>query len=231
MIAIIPARGGSKGLPGKNIKMLGDKPLIAHSIVKALDCPEVERVVVTTDSEDIAAVAREYGAEVPFLRPDYLASDESSAIDAYLHCIDFLQDAKGISIDEVTILLPTAPLRRVEDITEAIRLFKSKQADSVVSYTEQNHPIEWHKHVDADFRISNIFEDSIDNRQSYRTTYYPNGSIFVFKTIMLRNRTYYTDNSFAYLMPKEFSADIDSELDFQWVEFLQIRNHEKTTSA
>ena len=111
MIAIIPARGGSKGLPGKNVKMLGDKPLIAHSIVTALACPEISRVIVTTDSRAIADVALKYGAEVPFLRPDNLASDNSRAIDAYLHCIDFLEKEENDIVEQIIVLLPTAPLR------------------------------------------------------------------------------------------------------------------------
>lgn len=223
MIAVIPARGGSKGLPGKNVKMLGDKPLIAHTIVRALECPQVTRVVVTTDSEEIAEVARQYGAEVPFLRPDYLASDTARAIDAYLHCVDFLEAQDGKKIPEIMVLLPTAPLRRVEDISNAIGMFREKQADSVVSYTEEYHPIRWHKYVDEEHRLIGVFEDSIENRQSYRPTYYPNGSIYIFDMELLRSGSYYSDNSYAYLMPRRYSADIDSELDFDWVEFLMSK--------
>ena len=116
MIALIPARGGSKGLPGKNIKSLCGKPLIAYTIQAALNASGINQVVVTTDSEEIAEISRQYGAEVPFLRPKELAEDTSSAVDVYLHAIDFLQKKTGKEIQKFMVLLPTAPLREAKDI-------------------------------------------------------------------------------------------------------------------
>ena len=123
MIALIPARGGSKGLPGKNIKNLCGKPLIAHTIGAALNASGIDRVVVTTDSEEIAEIAKQYGAEVPFLRPEELAGDTSSAVDVYLHAVDFLQKESGQEIQKFMVLLPTAPLRGSENIEQALKEF------------------------------------------------------------------------------------------------------------
>ena len=121
MIALIPARGGSKGLPGKNIKSLCGKPLIAYTIQAALNASGINQVVVTTDSEEISEISRQYGAEVPFLRPKEHAEDTSSAVDVYLHAIDFLQKKTGKEIQKFMVLLPTAPLREAKDIEQAIR--------------------------------------------------------------------------------------------------------------
>ena len=111
MIAFIPARGGSKGVLGKNIKEICGKPLIAYTIEAAKKAKGVDRVIVTTDDEAIAAVAREYGAEVPFMRPAELSSDTASAIDVYLHATEFVMNETGEQIDKFMVLLPTVPLR------------------------------------------------------------------------------------------------------------------------
>ena len=220
MIAIIPARGGSKGLPGKNIRPLGGKPLIAHSIECALGAKHVDRVIVSTDDSEIADVARQYGAEVPFLRPDYLATDEAKAIDNYVYTIDRLSHEWNKPIDEFAVLLPTAPLRTSEDVDGAIELFYAKNADSVVSYTPEEHPVRWHKYLNEDNSFVDIFEKTIDNRQAFRTSYYPNGAVYVFRTAIIKAGMYYTNKSFAYVMPRNRSVDIDTLEDFQYAEFL-----------
>lgn len=226
MIAIIPARGGSKGLPGKNIKVLCGKPLISYAIDCALQSKSIDRVIVSTDDETIANVALRAGAEVPFLRPTSLASDSSMAIDTYLYTIDRLAREEGKSFEDLIVLLPTAPLRTSEDVDEAVKLFIDRQADSVISYTSEAHPLKWHKYLDENNSFINIFDDTIDNRQVQKTSYYPNGAIYVFKISMLRNRVYYTEKSFAYIMPRNRSVDIDSEEDFLYAEFLlKCRNN------
>lgn len=120
MLAIIPARGGSKGLPGKNIKELNGKPLIAYAIEAALDSKYIDRVLVTTDSDDIAKVAKMYGADVPFKRPDELSSDTASAIDVYLHAIEFVMNTQDVKIEKFMVLLPTAPMRTSKHIDSAV---------------------------------------------------------------------------------------------------------------
>lgn len=220
MIAIIPARGGSKGLPGKNIRELHGKPLIAYAIDCARKARHIDRVIVSTDDSEIADVARQYGAEIPFLRPDYLASDTAQAVDNYIYTVDRLSREETLPIDEFAVLLPTTPLRLSEDVDNAIELFRERQADSVISYTPEAHPIRWHKYLDADKAFVNIFDDTIANRQDLKTSYYPNGAIYVFRTSVIKERKYYTKKSYAYVMPRSRSIDIDTLEDFQYAEFL-----------
>ena len=222
MLALIPARGGSKGLPGKNVRSLGGKPLIAHSIQAALNAKSVSRVVCSTDSPEIAAVAQEYGAEVPFLRPEELARDESLAIDNYIYTIDRLAKEQGREINEFVVLLPTAPLRNARHVDEAIMLFRQKNADSVISYYPAPHPVQWHKFIREDGVLESCFpETTLANRQDERQAFLPNGAIYVFNYELLKTRrAYYSDRSYPYIMPGRLSVDIDTAEDFEYAEFL-----------
>jgi N-acylneuraminate cytidylyltransferase/CMP-N,N'-diacetyllegionaminic acid synthase len=219
MIALIPARGGSKGLPGKNTKLLLGKPLIAYAIESALNSKYIKEVYVSTDDEEIAEISKKYGAKVPFLRPAHLASDEALALDTYIFMLDKWQES-GQIVDSFVILQPTSPLRTSENIDEAIELFQTKNASSVISYTEENHPISWHKFINDDLTFSPIFEEELLNRQQIRKTYYPNGALFIFKADLIRQRKYYDKNSCAYLMPRKNAVDIDTLDDFEYAEFL-----------
>ena len=223
MIAIIPARGGSKGLPGKNVRPLNGKPLIAYAVEEALKAKHIDRVIISTDDEEIARVAVEYGAELPFMRPAELASDTAMAIDNYIYTIGRLEEEDGKPIDAFVVLQPTSPLRIAEDIDGAIELFEQKDADSVISYCQEAHPVTWHKYLDEDGHFVDIFEANIKNRQENRESYYPNGAVYVFRTSMIRERKYYTDNSYAYVMPRIRSVDIDFIEDFEYAEFLLMR--------
>ena len=220
MIALIPARGGSKGLPGKNIRNLNGKPLIAYAIEAALKAKHIDRVIISTDDEVIAHVATEYGAELPFMRPAELASDTAMAIDNYIYTIDRLEKECAHSIEAFVVLQPTSPLRIAEDIDGAIELFEKNGADSVISYCQEAHPISWHKYLDEEGRFVNIFDSNIKNRQDNRVSYYPNGAVYVFRTSMIKKRKYYTDKSYAYIMPRSRSVDIDFIEDFEYAEFL-----------
>lgn len=224
MIAIVPARGGSKGLPGKNIKMLCGKPMIAYTIEAAKKSKYINHVIVSTDDEQIAKIAVQYGADVPFLRPDFLASDNAQAIDNYIYTIERLSKEWNIPIEEFVVLQPTSPLRIVEDIDGAIEMFIQKKADSVISYTSEAHPVCWHKYIDENNAFIDIFESTIANRQDFKKSYYPNGAIYVFRSSMIRNRKYYTGKSYAYIMPRNRSVDVDYQEDFDYVEFLLSRH-------
>lgn len=223
MLAIIPARGGSKGLPGKNIKCLNGKPMIAYTIEAALQSSQISRVIVSTDCEDIAKQAIEYGAEVPFFRPKELASDQSLAIDTYLYMFDRLKEGKYEHGGVMVVLLPTCPLRNSVDVDAAIDLFKAKNADSVISYTREKHPVSWHRFIDDEGRLHTIFPERMSNRQDEKVSYYPNGAIFVFTEDLLRQGKYYSDMSYSYLMPGDRSVDVDTLEDFQYAEFLMGR--------
>lgn len=220
MFAIIPARGGSKGLPGKNIKEFLGKPLISHTIEAALKSKHIDKVFVSTDDEAIRKIALEYGAVDIGLRPEYLAQDTSKSIDVYNYTIDLLQQKLNCSIDEICILQPTSPLRLSEDIDGAIDKFFDKKADSVVSYTIESHPIVWHRYITTQCKFENIFEDKLNNRQQERPTYYPNGAIYVFKSCLLKSGVYYSEKSYAYIMPRNRSVDIDTQEDFDYAVFL-----------
>jgi len=228
MIALIPARGGSKGLPNKNIKMLLGKPLIGYTIEAALNSSLIDEVYVSTDNFEIAEIAKRYGAKVPFLRPDSLAKDDSKAIDTYMYMLDRWKEM-GKSITEFIVLQPTSPLKTTIDINNSIALFYKNDADSVISYTKESHPIVWHKHINEDLSFSSIFESNLNNRQENRVTYYPNGAIFIFSANLIRQQKYYSEKSFAYIMERKNSIDIDYIEDFEYAEFLlsQKSNNEK----
>jgi CMP-N,N'-diacetyllegionaminic acid synthase len=223
MLAIIPARGGSKGLPGKNILQLQGKPLIGYSIEAALKSESVNRVIVSTDDTKIAETASRFGAEIPFLRPDELAQDDSSAIDVYIYTIDRLREQSGIAIDEFMVLQPTSPLRTHQDIDQAVEIFRNKQADSVISVTESAHPPVWAKKISPEGILTEYFPEyaSNKNRQEIETAYMPNGAIFIFRYDLLKKfRHYYSDKTYPYIMPAQRSVDIDTQLDFDFAEFL-----------
>ena len=223
MISIIPARGGSKGLPGKNIRLMNGKPLIAYAVEEALKAKHIDRVIISTDDEEIARIAVKYGAELPFMRPAELASDTAMAVDNYIYTIGRLEEESGKSIDSFVVLQPTSPLRIAEDIDGAVELFENKNADSVISYCQEAHPVAWHKFLDEEGRFVDIFDSNIKNRQDNRVSYYPNGAVYVFRTSMIRERKYYTSNSYAYIMPRTRSVDIDFIEDFEYAEFLLSR--------
>jgi len=220
MIAIVPARGGSKGLPGKNIKYLLGKPMIAYTIEEALKSKDITEVIISTDCKEIEEVAIKYGAKSLFLRPEYLATDSAKAIDNYIYTIDRLNKEFGYDIKDFILLQPTSPLRTVQDIDKSIELFKDKNADSVVSYTEEHHPIEWHKYITEDGKFENIFEEKLLNRQEIKKSYFPNGAVFVFDYELIKQGKYYSDNSYAYIMPRFRSVDVDTMEDFKYIEFL-----------
>lgn len=225
MIAIIPARGGSKGLPGKNIKDLLGKPMIAYTIIEALKSKHISDVIISTDDQEIYDIAIKYGACGHFLRPGSLSEDSSLAIDNYLYTIERLNSEFDYNIEDFVILQPTSPLRITDDIDKAIELFQYKDADSVVSYVAEDHPVSWHKYIGDDNRFIDIFENNLKNRQDNRVSYYPNGAIFIFKYSLIKDRKYYSDNSYAYIMPKDRSIDVDTIDDFNYIEFLMTTKY------
>lgn len=226
MIAIIPARGGSKGLPNKNIKYLAGKPLIAYTIEAAKKSKYIDRIIISTDSEEIGLVAESYGAEVPFLRPRHLASDDSKAIDTYFYTIELLKKEYDLAITDFIVLQPTSPLRTSDDIDSAIKLFRENKADSVISFCEASHPPIWAKKI-RDQRVSDYFNETSGNknRQEHENAFIPNGAIFIFNYQFLKTKgSYYSDNTIPYIMPIERSVDIDTLVDFEYAEYLIIKN-------
>lgn len=224
MLAIIPARGGSKGLPGKNIKPLNGKPLIAYAIEAALKSKYIDRVIVTTDSDEIAEVAIQYGADVPFKRPDELSSDTASAIDVYLHTTEFVMAEEKKKIDKFMVLLPTAPLCTTEHINNAVKFFNETNATTLIAVKEAETPITWYMNKDQEDRIANAgfgVGNAVTNRQVNSKYFVPNGAIYILDYDLLKNnRTYYCDNTVGFEMSAEDSVDIDTLTEFKFAEML-----------
>lgn len=224
MIAIIPARGGSKGLPGKNIRLLNGKPLIAHTIEAAISSNVFEQVIVNTDCSEIARIGEEYGANIPFIRPSDLATDSSSSIDMIRHTITWFED-KQIIYNNIALLQPTSPLRNALHIKKAFEIFHDTNVKSLISFVKEQHPIYWNKRINNEGLVEDLFKDTKSMaRQNYIDTYVPNGAIYMFKSNILEGNTLYTDNTYGYIMDSQSSIDIDTQEDFDYCEFLMRRN-------
>jgi CMP-N,N'-diacetyllegionaminic acid synthase len=227
VLGVIAARGGSRGLPGKNVRLLGGRPLIAHTIEAALACPALTRIVVSSDDAEILEAARAAGCPAPFVRPAELAADRSSTVDVALHALDWVEAHEQPPAPDVVVLLPaTAPLRGARHIGEAIAaLLDDPGADGVVAVTEPDYPPYWMLRI-ADRRLHWLFPEgsAADHRQQLPAAYQPNGSIYALRTGVLRSqRTFYPRATAPYVMPRDASVNIDSELDFQMAELLLAR--------
>lgn len=224
MIAIIPARGGSKGLPRKNVLPLEGKPLIAYTIEAALNAKCISEVIVTTDDLEIADISKKYGASVPFLRPDYLATDTASAVDVYLHSIEWLNARRKDPIVKFMVLLPTVPLRTSEDIDNAYDLFKCENAETLIAVKEADIPPNWYMDIDDNLRMRPCgFGEggNMNNRQENKRYGVVCGAIYILDYQLLsKKRTYYSDDTIAFIMPENHSMDIDYKSDFEYAEFL-----------
>lgn len=221
ILAIIPARAGSKGIKDKNIIDLNGKPLIAYSIEAGLSSKYIDKVVVTTDGEQIADVARKYGADVPFLRPNNLASDTSKTIDAVIHCIEELNKYNE-EYDYMVLLQPTQPLRQSWHIDEAIELILEKDEDALVSVSKVNdHPILM-RTIDENGHTKNLLQEcSTKRRQDFPNYYKVNGAIYINKiNENLNSNTSLNDNELAYIMDSKYDVDIDELLDLHIAELV-----------
>lgn len=219
-LAIIPARGGSKGLSRKNIKMLNQKPMLAYTIEAAIQSGCFNKVIVSTDDSEISGIAAEYGAEVPFLRPLHLANDTAKIVDVLLHAIDFFEMRQDY-FDYVTLLQPTSPLRCAADIVGAMKLCKEKQANSIISVCEASHSPLWMNTLPEDNNLENFLNKDILNkrRQDLPVYYRLNGAIYILNVEFLKaSESFYSDKSYAYVMPPDRSIDVDHILDFQLCE-------------
>lgn len=225
MLAVIPARGGSKGVPGKNIKELAGKPLIAYTIEAAFEADIFQKIIVSTDSREIADIAVRYGAEVPFLRPDEISKDMTSSDDVILHALGYYANL-GIKYEEVCKLQPTSPFRTGMHLLEAYRLFHDKQANYLVSVCECEHSPLWAGIISDDLRLDNFISDEVKRacRQDLPTYYRLNGAIYMGKTNeFCANKSFLGKKCIAYIMDQKVSIDMDSQLDFEVAEILKNR--------
>lgn len=229
ILAIIMARGGSKRLPNKNILEFNGKPLIAWTIGAAKKSRYIDRVIVTTDSPQIAEIAKEYGADVPFIRPGDLASDTATSMDTALHALDFIKTGEGKEYDYLAQLQPTSPLRTEKHIDEAIELLLSDEnLDAVSSFYVWEKKPQW-LHCENE---NGLLETCLEMKESYvnaKDYLIPNGAIALVKTATIyAERTFYPKKIKAYIMDRNDSADIDTIEDFKLAEmFVKARNQEK----
>lgn len=225
VLAVIPARGGSKGVPRKNIRPVCGRPLITYTIEHARLAQHLfHRIIVSTDDEEIAVVAREYGAEVPFLRPANLARDESPVIPMLQHAVDFVERQNGIRMDWVCLLQPTEPFRTVDDLEQCLRLGFAGGCDSVISVVQvfATHPILM-KRIEANQLIPYCVEEREGTRrQDYEpAAYMRNGSIYLTKRdVLMEQGSVWGQTIRPYVMPLERSVSIDTELDLKLAELL-----------
>lgn len=226
ILAIIPARGGSKGLPRKNILSLYGKPLIAHSICAALDSKYINRVIVSTEDEEIARIARAYGAQIPFMRPMELAGDKTSGMEPILHTLEKLSEYERYYPDITVLLQPTSPLRTVKHIDDAVTLFLDhmQEFDSLISVTPLEHPVLWNKVMYVDGKLEDDIQHEhkkAQNRQDILEIYRLNGAIYIAKTdSLMQAKDFEMERTMGYRMEIKDSVDIDTQLDFEWAEFL-----------
>lgn len=228
-LAIIPARKGSKRLPNKNILKFGGKPLIAWTIEAALKSKYINEVMVTTDSDEIAEISKIFGAKVPFIRPNELATDKASSYDVVKHAIDFYRQKDQI-FDYIILLQPTSPLRDYDDIDKAIKLQIEKNANSVTSVCEMDHSPQWSNTLPNDNSMKGFINPEVIGKRSQdlETYYRLNGAIYIAKTGSFINDKAFISNSmsFAYKMDKKTSIDIDDKMDFYFAQFLlSIKNN------
>ena len=217
ILGLIPARGGSKGIPRKNIKPLAGKPLIAWTIEAALRSHLLDAVAVSTEDEEISEVSRRWGAQVPFLRPPELAKDDTPGIATVLHALGQLP-----SFDAVLLLQPTSPLRTTDDIDACLRLADDMQASSVVSVSEPaTHPY-WMYRLGADRRLRALMDaEPVSCRQDLPSIYALNGALYFAHSDWLREqKTFATTETVGYVMPPERSVDLDTLLDWKLAELL-----------
>lgn len=225
ILAVIPARGGSKGVPRKNVRLLAGKPLIAYTIEAALAARSLfHRVIASTDDQEIADVCLSFGAEVPFLRPESLAGDRVPMVPVLEHAIRFVEQQDQVELDWVCLLQPTDPFRTVHDLQEAIALAGDCECDSVISVTQvfAVHPIRM-KRIEND-RLLPYCLPEIEGtaRQDLSPpAYLRNGAIYLTRrNVVIEKRSIWGESIQPYVMPEDRSVSIDSELDLAVAEVL-----------
>ena len=225
LLAVIPARGGSKSIPRKNIKTLAGKPLIAWTIETALQTQGIDYVIVSTEDKEIASVAKKFGAQVPFLRPSLLAEDDTPGIAPVLHALEQLP-----GFDWVLFLQPTSPLRSVDDIEGIIQFCCIQGSPSAVSISEvSKHPF-WMYNLDDHKRLQPLTPNrpEILQRQELPSAYVLNGALYLARTDWLREQGRFIGHgTLGYVMPAERSIDLDTPQDWDWAEYVIKRNHVK----
>lgn len=219
VLAIIPARGGSKGVPRKNVRQLAGKPLIAWTIREARNSRYIDRLILSSEDDEIIDVAKQLNCEVPFKRPDELARDDTPGIEPVLHVLETLTD----KYEYVVLLQPTSPLRISEDIDNCIETCVENNASACVSVCEAaQHPFWMYQISDTGFMVPLLHMDTIVNRrQDLPAVYILNGAVYVSRVSLLREtKSFISPSTVPYIMPRKRSLDIDEENDFRLCEII-----------
>jgi CMP-N,N'-diacetyllegionaminic acid synthase len=217
ILAVIPARGGSKGIKKKNIKRFCGKPLIYWTIQAAKKCSLIKKIIVSTDNNEIARIAAKYGCEVPFLRPKHLAKDHVSAVFPAIHGSNFFPE-----YDWIMLLQPTSPLRKTSDIYNVINIAKKYKNKSIVSVSKSLTRPELMYSIENKNSIRPLIQKKIKNkqRQDFKTFYKINGSIYFIKSnILKKTKSFLQKDTVPYVMPISRSIDIDNKLDWKLAEY------------
>ena len=222
VLGVVVARGGSKGIPRKNLKKINGKPLIQYSIEAAQGSKKLTDFIISTDQYEISEFAKLHGAKVPFMRPNQLADDNISPLFAVLHAKDFME-SQGNWYDAIMMLQPTAPFRKSEDIDGAISLLESTQSESVISVVDVGsyHPARM-KFLDGDRLVDPPFCETYENqrRQELTPMYIRNGAIYLTRKHILEGKTFKGEDSRAWVMPWQRSVNLDTVEDFLYAEWL-----------
>lgn len=222
ILVLVPARGGSKRLPGKNIKLLGGKPLINWSIEIAQGIPDICEILVSTDDPAIALVAKEAGANVPWLRPEALATDQATSVEVALHALDWYESENGV-VDGLLLLQPTSPFRTQAKIRLGIELFKSHSYRAVIGVSPaEDHPM-WTFKMDSGFLVPFMESHGFGTRsQDLEPAFVANGGFYLISPVELRKSKSFVNVEQIPLLGESYkeSLDIDTELDFKLAEYL-----------
>lgn len=223
ILGVIPARGGSKGVPGKNIRSVLGKPLIAYAIECGLKCPSLDHLIISTDSYEIASIAKKWGADVPFMRPDELARDESPMLPVLQHALTASEKYYNKSVKILVLLDPTGPLRTVDDIEACLKLLQESDCDAVVSGNMAHRSPYFNMVMLNDYYARLVFQSSepIGRRQDSPPVYDLNTVVWAYyRKALMEEKARIPKRTLLYLIPPERAIDIDTELDFEILEFL-----------
>lgn len=219
VLAIVPARGGSKRLPKKNKLPLGGRPLFGWTIDAAKKSHYVDEILLSTDDAEIMELSHNYNLKVSAYRPPELAADRTPMVDVVIHCLE----KQAPEYDVVVLLQPTSPFREAQHIDEALELWVSKNAFSIVSVCENDHPVEWINHLPPTYSMSDFMQKkAVARSQDYEKSYRLNGAIYIFDVeALLDVRSFdFRHDTYAYVMPRASSIDIDDATDFAYCKFL-----------
>ena len=220
VLFVITARGGSKGVPRKNIRMVGKFPLIAYKIIAAKKCRYESRVIVSTDDEEIAKISKDYGAEVPFMRPKELADDSASSMDVVIHAMNWISENDTESYDYICLLEPSSPFASYKDLNNALELLEKNGADTLLGMKEVEVSTRFIHTLDENGGLSEFYRAIKDQtsvrRQDQKKEYTMNGCMYIAKwDYFMKNKLFHSEKSIPYIMPEEKSIEIDTMLNYE----------------